>query len=129
MAKRGRPRKSPDEKAVAVTIPKWAIDMLDASFRDHDDDIHKLRREAIANLIQGKHSFEALHPDRIEIIAPVAGNKHHLKEAADWMEAEERRLAAEAPAAIQGAIESNRWFLLMAGKNSIRKVEQREDKT
>jgi len=141
VAKRGRPKKSPDEKAVSVTIPQWAADMLDAAIRDpiklrilaevedSDLDLPKLRREAIANLIQGKFSFEAQNPDRIKIIAPCAGNAGHFKEASDWLGEQEKRLEAEAPLGIRQAIEVNRGFLNAVGKNAIRRfeIEQKED--
>ena len=153
MAKRGRPRVSPDEKAVSITIPQWAADMLDAeisdpirisSLVDVDDytdgnilkwktnlpgNLHKIRREVIANMIQEKFSLQARYQDKIKIHAPCAGDADHFQEAADWMGEQQKRLEAEAPIGIRQAIEMNRGFLTEAGKHAIRKFEneQKED--
>ena len=108
----GRPPLASGDEAVPVTLTRRHVEMIDAAtrFRLLADGvapsavtsrmIAKGRREWIGQLVE-----EALTgPVEVRVVAPSFGSATELRQTADWMEAESRRLTSEAPTSVRKAL-------------------------
>ena len=141
-AARGRPAKDDANKAVAITIERRHLEMLDEAilqremysggaiyaasdgyalanrpgetYAERQESVEAAkRREFLGELIEKHCSFEARHPVRVKVHAPLlvegtlAKGKATFKECGAWMAAQEERLNRERPEAIENAITHN----------------------
>lgn len=135
-AARGRPAKDDANKAVAITIERRHLEMLDEAILQREENTVEFidavangpektyaerqasvlaakRRAYLGDLIEKHCSFEARHPVRVEVLAPLlvegtlAEAEATYKESGAWMAAQRERLNQERPEAIQNAITHN----------------------
>ena len=121
----GRPPKSEDDLTVPIRLEKKYVDMLDSYIErevQKNSMLHNkpsttiirtanARRTYLGQIIEDKLGIEAQHPDKIKIIAPVAGHQDYFYEATEWLRRQEERLVKEAPVPIKIALKSNKEIL------------------
>ena len=125
----GRRRLSNAEKSIPVQLPQGIVDLIDRHIHDElfrtgainiDEptgrQVAARRRRFLCDLIEKELSFEARHPVRVRVLAPVAAlfggqdgfdPSNEVKAAIEWMRAAEERLTGEAPAVIREALRLN----------------------
>ena len=125
-----RPKKSEEDKTVPIYLERKFVAMLDSYIERQLQEqwilngglknntpaptrimFANARRHYLGEIIEGKLGVEAQHPDKIKIIAPVAGHHLYFYEAAEWLRREEKRLEQEAPEPIKIALQSNKEIL------------------
>ena len=108
----GRPPLASGDEAVPVTLTRRHVEMIDAAtrFRLFADGvapsavtsrmIAKGRREWIGRLVEKALTA----PVEVMVVAPAVGSATELRQVAEWMEAESRRLTSEAPTSVRRAL-------------------------
>ena len=119
----GRPRKDDSEKAVQMHLPRWAYDLIDGHVRQRASaalftmgetsgptarELAAARSAFLAKLVDDALGFEARHPVRVTVSAPVHGGAPEMEDAAAWAKQAEEELLRSAPAPVQAAIKANR---------------------
>ena len=112
----GRPPLASGDEAVPVTLTRRHVEMIDAAtrFRLFADGvapsavtsrmIAKGRREWIGRLVEKALTA----PVEVMVVAPAVGSATELRQVAEWMEAESRRLTSEAPTSVRRALAMRR---------------------
>ncbi|MDD9980199.1 MAG: hypothetical protein OXU81_02395 [Gammaproteobacteria bacterium] len=105
-----------------VAIPRAAAEMVATHVRNRlaaerglfsdrpeasEREVSAARAKFLAELVERALGYEAQHPVAVEVLAPAMGDAEDLRMVAEWQEAQERRLTAEAPAPVRAAIEAN----------------------
>ena len=112
----GRPTLASGDESIPITLTRRHVEMIDAATRFEllangvaaaavtSRMIAKGRRKWIGHLVE-----KALTgPVEVEVVAPSFGSATELRQAADWMEAESRRLTSEAPTSVRRALAMRR---------------------
>ena len=118
-----RPKKAPGDEAVPLTIPRSAFDLIDGHVRQRASaalftmgettgptarELAAARSAFLAKLVDDALGFEARHPVRVTVSAPVHGGAPEMEDAAAWAKQAEEELLRSAPAPVQAAIKANR---------------------